>query len=131
MYYFNINLSEYSEEVRKGIILETNCQEIIVYAKSSEDYVERAAVALNPNISTLELDELSRDPNNCVKRCVLMNKTTSGETIDAMLTDEEETPDENLIVNHPNVLRKTLERFVRTHRNKSLKIVANNRLKYM
>lgn len=129
--YFNINLSEYSEEVRKGIILETNCQEIIVYAKSSEDYVERAAIALNPNISAMELDELSRDPNVCVRKCVLMNEKTSGETIDSMLTDDEETTDENLIVNHKNVLKKTLERFVRTHKNKSLKIVANNRLKYM
>lgn len=60
-----------------------------------------------------------------------MNETTLGETIDGMLTDEEETPDENLIVNHANVLRKTLERFVQTHTNNSLRIVANNRLKHM
>lgn len=128
--YFNIKLSEYSQEVRSGIIMETKSHEIIIYAKTSENPVERCAVALNPNISTTELDELSRDPSDCVKKAVLMNKTTLGETIDAMLTDEE-TPYENLIVNHPNVLKRTLERFVHTHTNNSLRIVANNRLKYM
>ena len=129
--YFTINLSEYSQEVRRDIILETSCHEIIIYAKTSEDYVERCAAALNPNISTVELDELSRDPNDCVKKCVLMNEKTLGETIDAMLTDDEVTPDENLIVNHKNVLKKTLERFIQTHTDSTLKIVATNRLKCM
>ena len=128
---FTISLSDYSADVRTGIIMETNSPEIIAYAKSSEDHLERCAAALNPNISTEDLDDLSRDSSECVKKSVLMNKTTLGETIDGMLTDEAETPNENLIVNHPNVLRKTLERFVQTHTNNSLRIVANNRLKYM
>ena len=128
---FTISLSEYSADVRTGIIMETNSPEIITYAKSSEDHLERCAAALNPNISIEDLDDLSRDSSECVKKSVLMNKTTLGETIDGMLTDEAETPNENLIVNHPNVLRKTLERFVQTHTNNSLRIVANNRLKYM
>ena len=128
---FTINLSGYSADVRTGIIMETNSPEIIAYAKSSADHLERCAVALNPNISTQDLDDLSRDSSECVKKSVLMNNKTLGETLDAMLTDEEETPNENLIVNHANVLRKTLERFVQTHKNNSLKIVANNRLKCM
>ena len=128
---FLITLSDYSEEVRTGIIKETKDPEIINYAIASVDPVERCAVVSNPDISLMALDCLSRDPSNSVKKCVLMNKKTLGETIDGMLTDEEETPDENLSVNHPNVLKKTLERFVQTHTNNSLKIVAKNRLKYM
>lgn len=128
---FLIILSDYSEKVRIGIIQETKNPEIINYAITSADPIERCAVVSNPEVSLATLDCLSRDSNDSVRKCVLMNKKTLGETIDGMLTDEEETPDENLIVNHPNVLRKTLERFVQTHKNKSLLIVAKNRLKYM
>lgn len=128
---FFINLSDYSEEVRIGIIKETANPDIIYYAKKSENPKERGAVALNSYASAAELDELSRDPSDYVKKCVLMNKTTLGETIDGMLTDNKETPDENLILNHPNVWKETLERFLKYHTDKNLRIVAEQRLKHM
>lgn len=128
---FFINLSDYSEDVRLGIIKETADPMIICYAKKSENPKDRGAVALNSFISTAELQDLSCDSSDYVKKCVLMNKKTMGETIDGMLTNDNETPDENLIVNHPNVLRKTLERFVNTHTNNGLCIIAKERLKYM
>lgn len=128
---FVINLQNYSKKVRLGIIEETSDEKLINYAMNSEDSEERGAVASNPNISTEQLDKLSHDSSNDVQKCVLRNKKTLGETIDGMLDNNCSTPNENLIVNHRNVLRKTLERFLKTHTNANLRIKAEERLKYM
>lgn len=127
---FLINFDEHSAEVRLEIIKETSIKSLINYAKKSEDPKERGAVALNPNISTAELDILSHDSDDYVKECVLRNKKTSGETIDSMLHNSSFTPNENLIVNHKNVLKKTLERFLQTHVDSGLRIIAERRLQY-
>ena len=128
---FLINFDQHSAEVRLGIIKETSDESLINYAKKSEDPKERGAVALNPNLSIEELDVLSHDSDDYVKECVLRNKKTSGETIDSMLDNNKATPNENLIVNHKNVLKKTLERFLKTHVNSGLRIIAERRLECM
>lgn len=128
---FLVDFDQHSAEVRLEIIKETSNNRLINYAKNSEDPKERGAVALNPNLSTAELDVLSHDPNDYVKGCVLRNRKTLGETIDRMLDNNSSTPNENLIVNHKNVLKKTLERFLQTHIDTGLRIIAERRLKCM
>ena len=62
----------------KGIILETNCQEIIVYAKSSEDYVERAAVALNPNVEQIRANNKIMRDKFFIKMSLIINVNFEG-----------------------------------------------------
>ena len=132
MKFFIIALEEYSEEVREGIIKETNNQELIEYAVKSTDAKERAAVALNTTITDEQLRELANDPDVEVRTAVLRNKEkTTGNIIDIMLKDDETFGYENLIVNHPNVYKSTLERYIKHHKNEGLKIIAQKRLMYM
>lgn len=128
---FFITLEDYSEKVREGIIKETSNIVLIDYAMQSINPKDRAAVAMNINTSELRLKILSTDRDIEVRRAVLYNKKTSGKIIDKMLKDDETFGYENLIVNHPNVHKETLERYVKCHNNESLKIKAQQRLMYM
>ena len=130
---FFIALEDYSEKVREVIIKETTNIELIQYAVQSTNAKDRAAVALNKNITELELKTLSIDSDIDVRTAVLQNqKKTSGDIIDSMLKDDETFGYENLIVNHPNVFKETLERYVKYHYdNEGLKIKAQQRLMYM
>lgn len=126
-----ITLEDYSEMVRKGIIMETENEELIEYAVKSTNVQDRVAVALNADITEEQLRILANDPDLEVKTAVLRNRETSGEIIDDMLEDDKDVGYENLIVNHPNVYKSTLERYVKHHNNEGLKIIAQKRLMYM
>lgn len=131
MKFFTIALEGHSEEVREGIIKETNNLSLIDYAVKSTDAKERAAVALNTTITDEQLRQLANDPDIEVRTAVLRNKKTSGKIIDDMLEDDKDVGYENLIVNHPNVYKSTLERYVKYHNNEGLNIIARKRLMYM
>ena len=129
---FFMILEDHSEEVQISIIRETSNSALLEYATCSENPKLRAAVALNINASEWQLKLLSTDPDIEVRKAVLQNKDkTSGDIIDAMLKDDEVFEYENLIINHPNVYKKTLERYVKYHKDGSLKIKAQQRLRYM
>ena len=129
---FFITLEEHSEEVQKSIIRETSNFTLIEYAVRSQNPKYRAAAALNINVSKFQIEILSADPDVNVREAVLQNKEkTTGDIIDIMLKDDETFGYENLIVNHPNVYKETLERYVKYHKNESLKFKAQQRLMYM
>jgi len=128
---FSIKIEDYSEETRTGIIKETKNRKLLNYAVKSTSSSDRAAAALNPIISEAQLRILATDPNDEVKLSVLRNKKTSGEIIDMLFDDNNVASYENMIVNHPNVLKKTLKRFLKYRTDKNLRIVAQRRLIYM
>ena len=113
---FFIILEDHSEEVQKSIIRETSNFDLIEYALRSPNPKHRAAAALNINASKFQIEVLSDDLDVEVRTAVLRNKEkTTGNIIDKMLSDDETFGYENLIVNHPNVCRETLERYIKLH----------------
>ena len=128
---FSIKLEDYSEETRAGIIKETKNRKLLNYAVKSAASSDRAAAALNPIISEAQIRLLAKDPSDEVKSSVLRNKKMPGNIIDMMFDDNNVTTYENLIVNHPNVLKKTLKRFLKYRTDKNLCLVAQRRLMYM